>query len=111
MFAYSRDGGLPHWFDYVDRKGAPLRTIWLAVTLSFLLAIPSVGSTVAFAACTSIATIGLYLSYGIPVAIALFRPTFVKGPFDLGKWSKYVVLRRLFNFESILSHSQGIVFD
>ena len=38
--------------------------VWLACTLSFILGLPSLGSSVAFAAATSIATIGLYISYG-----------------------------------------------
>ena len=38
--------------------------VWLACALSFLLALPSLGSSVAFSAATSIATIGLYISYG-----------------------------------------------
>lgn len=42
-----------------------MRTVWLACTLSFILGLPSLGSTVAFAAATSIATIGLYISYGM----------------------------------------------
>ena len=40
------------------------RTVWLACTLSFCLGLPSLGSAVAFSAATSIATIGLYISYG-----------------------------------------------
>ena len=39
-------------------------SVWLACTLSFILGLPSLGSSVAFAAATSIATIGLYVSYG-----------------------------------------------
>ena len=70
MFGFSRDGGLPHFFDKVDKRHrAPIRAIWLAATLSFLLAVPSLGSTVAFSAATSIATIGKYfsaLSYPYP---------------------------------------------
>ena len=38
--------------------------VWLACTLSFILGLPSLGSSVAFSAATSIATIGLYISYG-----------------------------------------------
>lgn len=41
-----------------------LKTVWLACTLSFILGLPSLGSSVAFSAATSIATIGLYISYG-----------------------------------------------
>lgn len=65
--------------------------VWLAAFLSFLLALPSLGSTVAFSAATSIATIGLYLSYGIPILIALIYPNgYTKGPFSLGFMSRPV---------------------
>lgn len=88
MFSFARDGGIPHWFHSVDHRfRSPVRTIWLAAFLAFLLAIPSLGSTVAFSAATSIATIGLYLSYGIPIFIGLVNPSgFIHGPFDL-KWA------------------------
>lgn len=85
MFAFSRDRGIPSFFHSVDaRFKSPVRTIWLAATLSFCLALPSLGSSVAFSAATSIATIGLYLSYGIPILIGLLWPQhFHKGPFNL----------------------------
>lgn len=45
----------------------------------------------AFSAATSIATIGLYISYGLPILIGLIYPSnFRKGPFDLGAASKPV---------------------
>ena len=90
MFAFSRDGALPHFFHHVDKRWqSPVRTVWLACTLSFLLAIPSVGSTVAFTAATSIATIGLYISYGLPILIGLLNPQgFVHGPFNLRWFSR-----------------------
>lgn len=88
MFGFSRDGGLPHLFTTISKKfESPIRTIWLAAFLSFCLAIPSLGSSVAFSAATSIATIGLYVSYAIPIFIGLIYPrTFVKGPFNL-RWA------------------------
>lgn len=94
MFSFARDGGIPHFFHHVDKKlHSPIRTIWLAITLAFLLAVPSVGSAVAFAAATSIATIGLYLSYGIPIFIGLINPKgFIHGPFNLGLFSRPVAL-------------------
>lgn len=92
MFGFARDGGLPSFFNKVDHRfKAPIRTIWLAATLSFLLAIPSLGSDVAFAAATSIATIGLYISYGFPILIAIIWPSnFKKGPFNLGIASRAI---------------------
>jgi amino acid transporter len=92
MFAFSRDGALPKFFDHVDKRfHSPVRTVWLAAFLAFCLSLPSLGSSVAFAAATSIATIGLYISYVLPVIVAVIWPSlFVKGPFDLGKFSRPV---------------------
>ena len=82
--------GLPRFFNHVDKRfKSPIRTIWLAAFLSFLLATPSLGSSVAFTAATSIATIGLYISYGIPILLGLIYPgNFTCGPFQLGMASK-----------------------
>jgi amino acid transporter len=56
MFAFSRDRALPAFFDSVDaRFKSPMRTIMLAAFLAFILALPSLGSAVAFSAATSIA--------------------------------------------------------
>ena len=90
MFAFSRDRALPHFFDHVDKRfQSPMRTIWLAAFLAFILALPSLGSAVAFSAATSIATIGLYISYTMPILIAIIWPSrFEKGPFTLGKFSR-----------------------
>ena len=85
MFAFSRDHALPPFFHKVDKKfQSPIPTVWLAAFLSFCLALPSLGSSIAFTAATSIATIGLYISYGIPILIgAIYPKTFKKGPFNL----------------------------
>jgi amino acid transporter len=92
MFAFARDGGIPSFFHKVDdRFRSPIRTVWLAATLSFILSLPSLGSSVAFAAATSIATIGLYISYGLPIMIGLiWHKNFVamKGPFNLHAFSR-----------------------
>ena len=67
--------------------------VWLACTLSFILGLPSLGSSVAFAAATSIATIGLYISYGIPILLrVVYRDAFVRGPFHLGAFSYPVAI-------------------
>jgi len=80
---------VPVFFHKVDQRfQSPVRTVWLAVFLAFCLGLPSLGSSVALTAATSIATSGLYISYGIPIAIRLWEhKTFVKGPFHLGKFS------------------------
>lgn len=92
MFAFARDSGIPTFFHAVDdRFKSPIRAVWLAATLSFILALPSLGSSVAFSAATSIATIGLYISYGLPILTGLiWHKQFVaiKGPFNLGVFSR-----------------------
>ncbi|KAI0700801.1 amino acid/polyamine transporter I [Cerioporus squamosus] len=96
MYAFARDGGIPghKLFHKVDPKTqSPVRTVWLACTLSFILGLPSLGSSVAFSAATSIATIGLYISYGIPIALrVVYRRRFKRGPFHLGPFSYPVAI-------------------
>ncbi|KAM7194227.1 Amino acid/polyamine transporter I [Rhypophila sp. PSN 637] len=92
MFAFARDGGIPAIFHKVDERfKSPILAVWLAAVLSFILALPSLGSTVAYSAATSIATIGLYISYGLPILIGLvWHKSFaaMKGPFNLGMFSR-----------------------
>ncbi|KAF3939037.1 hypothetical protein ABW19_dt0206955 [Dactylella cylindrospora] len=77
MYGFARDAGLPRWFAHTDQKfQSPIRTIWLAAFLAFCLSLPSLGSSVAFAAATSIAT--------------MFST--IKGPFNLGKLSAPVAV-------------------
>ncbi|BGP00066.1 polyamine transporter tpo5 [Rhodotorula toruloides] len=93
FYAFSRDRALFGWFDHVDKRTqVPVRTVWLAVLLAFCLALPSLGSIVAYTAITSIATIGLYISYVLPIAIGLafdqHRFRAIRGPFHLGAFSR-----------------------
>uniref|UniRef100_A0A060TFK1 ARAD1D15884p n=1 Tax=Blastobotrys adeninivorans TaxID=409370 RepID=A0A060TFK1_BLAAD len=94
MYAFARDGGIPRWFDSVDpRFQSPVKTVWLAAFLAFCLALPSLGSDVAYSAATSIATVGLYISYSLPVLVGIIFPQyFHKGPFDLKMFSKPVAI-------------------
>ncbi|KAG0697353.1 amino acid permease-domain-containing protein, partial [Suillus ampliporus] len=68
MFAFARDRGIPghSFFRKVDlKRGTPVRTVWLACTLSFILGLPT-----------------------IPIALRVFyRKHFVRGPFYLGAFS------------------------
>jgi amino acid transporter len=56
------------------------------------LVLQSLGSLVAFQAMVSIATIGLYISYALPIffRITIARKTFVPGPFNLGRYSLFI---------------------
>ncbi|HCT78296.1 MAG TPA: amino acid permease, partial [Micromonosporaceae bacterium] len=92
-FAFSRDGALPGsriWRKVNPRTGTPTNSIWLCVACSTLLVLPSIWNTTAYYAATSIAVIGLYISYVAPVLLRRLRPDFQVGQWHLGKWSAVV---------------------
>jgi amino acid permease (GABA permease) len=89
-YAFSRDGALPGsrlWKRVNPRTGTPTNSIWLCVTLSTLLVLPSLWNTTAYLAATSIAVIGLYIAYVGPVLLRRLNRDFQPGPWTLGKWS------------------------
>lgn len=89
-FAFSRDNALPGsvlWAKVNKRTGTPTNSIWFCVALSILLASPALFSTTAYLAVTSIAVIGLYIAYVVPVFLRRLRPDFKVGPWNLGRWS------------------------
>jgi amino acid transporter len=47
-------------------------------------------NTTAYLAVTSIAVIGLYIAYVVPVYLRLRNPDFRPGPWNLGRWSRPV---------------------
>jgi len=89
VYAFSRDGAMPFsstWHK-VNGQEVPVNAVWLSVLISFIMALTSLGSLVAFRAMVSIATIGLYIAYALPIffRVSLSRKSFVPGPFNLGK--------------------------
>jgi amino acid transporter len=90
VFAFSRDGALPFsntWRRLSRRTQTPVPAVWLAVVVPFVLALPSLYSTTAYTAITSINVIGITPAYAIPIYLRiknrhLFRP----GPWNLGRW-------------------------
>ncbi len=90
IYAFSRDGAIPfhNVWHHLDRGRTPRNAIILAAVAAFVLAIPTVFNYTAYFAVTSIATIGLYLAYGLPILLRLFAKNFVAGPWHLGAWSK-----------------------
>jgi amino acid permease (GABA permease) len=91
IFAFSRDGALPGsqiWYKVNTRTKTPTNAVWLAVVAAFILAVPDLYSSVAYGAVTSIATIGLYVAYIIPILLRRrLGNKFENGPWNLGKWS------------------------
>ncbi|WP_280887035.1 amino acid permease [Streptomyces sp. LBL] len=91
VFAFSRDGALPFsntWRRLSPRTKTPVPAVWLSVAVPFVLALPSLYSTTAYTAITSINVIGITPAYAIPVYLRLRAgKRFVRGPWHLGKWS------------------------
>ncbi len=92
-YAFSRDGALPGsrlWAQVNPRTGTPTNSIWLCVACSTVVALPALKSLVAFFAVTSIAVIGLYIAYAVPVLLRRLNPDFVSGAWNLGRWSAVI---------------------
>jgi amino acid permease (GABA permease) len=94
IYAFSRDGAVPgsqFWHKINPRTRTPTNSIWFAAVGAFILGLPYLISPVAYFAVTSIAVIGLYIAYGMPILLRLLAgEKFQRGPWHLGRWS-YVV--------------------
>ena len=109
IFAFSRDGGLPGsrlWGAISERFRTPSAAVWLASVAAFLLPCvvyvlvllrpKSLTFAALYPAVTGIGTIGLYLSYGIPLLLKLIATRegrwqkYADAPWSLGKWSSFI---------------------
>ncbi len=94
IYAFSRDRAMPAsdlWHRVNKRTRTPTNSIWFAAVGAFLLGLPYLYSPTAYFAVTSIAVIGLYIAYAMPVFLRLRAgESFRRGPWHLGRWS-YVV--------------------
>ncbi|XP_057424759.1 amino-acid permease BAT1 homolog isoform X1 [Lotus japonicus] len=94
VYAFSRDGAMPlsSLWHKVNKQEVPIYAVWLSVLISFCMALTSLGSMVAFQAMVSIATIGLYIAYALPIffRVTLAQKRFVPGPFNLGRYGVIV---------------------
>lgn len=90
VFAFARDGGLPYakfWAKVSDKHRVPANAIWGLAALAMVLVL----SVDLYTAVVSIATIALYISYGLPIFARLKgrkqKHKDAPGPWNLGKWS------------------------
>ena len=90
IYAFSRDGAVPfhETWHRLDRGRTPRNAIILSAVCAFILASPTVVNYTAYLAVTSIATIGLYIAYALPILLRLMSKNFKPGPWHLGAWSK-----------------------
>jgi len=106
IFAFSRDEGMPLsriWANVSRRFRTPAAAVWLAASLALLFPVLIFGLVAVFPksldfaklypAVTGISTIGLYLSYGIPILLRIratragIWTSSANGPWNLGSWS------------------------
>jgi amino acid transporter len=94
LFAFARDDGPPgaKWLARVsERHRTPALAIWVCLATAFVLALWSQ----AYSVIVSISTIGFYVSYGIPILLAVRarrRGWLERGPWHIGRWSTTVNL-------------------
>ncbi|KAJ5876374.1 uncharacterized protein N7529_001958 [Penicillium soppii] len=92
-WAFARDNGLPfsEFFARVDPTyKIPLRALLLVASCIFVLSFIQIGSTAAFNAILSLSTLGLYISYLIPLILLVLKrftapQDIPQGTFSLGK--------------------------
>lgn len=92
-YAFSRDNALPGsrvWKKVNPRTGTPTNSIWFCVFWSVVLTLPAIWNLTAYFAVTSVAVIGLYIAYVLPVLLRRLNPDFQTGPWNLGRWSPVV---------------------
>lgn len=94
LYAFARDGGVPFspLVAKVSSRMTPIGAIVAAAGMSLVFVLVSSGlSTSVFLLAVQVATMGLYVSYGMPIALALRARLTGKltrrGPFHLGRAS------------------------
>jgi amino acid permease (GABA permease) len=100
IYAFSRDGAMPgsKWWHVIDiKRQTPINAVWLSVLIASILGLPALGNSTAFSAITSVATIGLYISYAVPIAAKLLnKKQFTRGPLHLGPFSEIIGVISIF---------------
>jgi amino acid transporter len=94
LYAFSRDGATPghRLWRRLNANRVPSYAVWAIAVLAFLCAFPAYfgpNGVVAYVAVTSIATIGLYIAYAIPIYLRLRAgDSWEPGEWTLGRWYK-----------------------
>jgi len=97
LYAFSRDRATPghRWWRQLNAARVPYMAVMAIAVLAFLCAFPAYFSKdigvgagyIAYAAVTSIATIGLYIAYGLPILLRLRAgDSWEPGEWSLGRW-------------------------
>ncbi|CAF1446119.1 unnamed protein product [Rotaria magnacalcarata] len=94
IYAFSRDHAMPGsywWLKIHSRTSCPLNAVWLSCIIAFIFALPCLANTTTHMAIISLSTVCLYISYGLPILCKILYPhTFLRGPFHLGSFSRFI---------------------
>lgn len=96
LFAFSRDGAMPGgqkiWRKVSVRNHVPMNALWLIALLVWLLMVPTLANAaIGYLVGTSIAVIGLYVSFGIPIYLRWrLGERFERGAWTIGKHYKWI---------------------
>lgn len=90
-WAWSRDGGLPAYFTYLDPKHRiPVRSVWLSAIFISLICLLNIGSqgVVAFSAITSLSAYVFFFSYSVVFGLPVFYTLVWRriSPWASGTW-------------------------
>jgi amino acid transporter len=95
MFAFSRDGAIPGhrlWRRVSKRDRVPVNSVWAIAFLSWALMLPTLkNAAVGYLVGTSIAVIGLYIAFVLPIILRLRAgESFERGAWHLGRHYKWI---------------------
>jgi amino acid transporter len=128
MFAFSRDRAVPGhqlWRRVSKTDRVPVYTVWAIVVLSFLLMIPTLWNAfVGYAVGTSVAVIGLYIAFVLPIILRLRAgESYERGAWHLGRhyrwidwiaiiWIAFISIVFLLPFASVgIPGNEGFTWD
>jgi amino acid transporter len=93
MFAFSRDRAVPgsKLWRKVAHNRVPVNAVVAIGILSWLIMVPSLFSVVAYLVATSIAVIGLYIAFALPIILRIRAgSSFEHGAWNLGRHYKWI---------------------
>ncbi|CRK25284.1 Choline transport protein like [Verticillium longisporum] len=105
LWAFARDKATPfdHYLSFVNKtQHVPARAVVVVTILQMLLGLIYIGNTTAFNTVLSMAIIGMYLSYALPIGYMLFRGRKVLYANDYGKFKLGKALGPVMNVVSLI---------
>jgi amino acid transporter len=98
LFAFSRDGAVPgsQFWSKVNANKVPVNAVIVSAVVAMVITLPALyesptGAPTAFYAVVSVAVIGLYLAFLVPIWLRLRAgDSFKPGPWTLGKKYKWM---------------------